>query len=25
VPGQDRPADQYLWGWSRDFFAVLAG
>ena len=25
VPGQSRPADQYLWGWSRDFFAVLAG
>jgi hypothetical protein len=25
VPGQYRPADQYLWGWSRDFFAVLAG
>jgi len=25
VPGQDRPADQYLWGWSRDFITVLAG
>ena len=25
VPGQYRPADQYLLGWSRDFFAVLAG
>ena len=25
VPGQNRPADQYLWGWSRDFFTVLAG
>ena len=25
LPGQNRPADQYLWGWSRDFFAVLAG
>jgi hypothetical protein len=25
VPGQNRPADQYLLGWSRDFFTVLAG
>lgn len=25
VPGQNRPADQFLWGWSRDFFTVLAG
>ena len=25
VPGQNRPADQYLWGWSRDFITVLAG
>ena len=24
VPGQYRPADQYLVGWTRDFFAVLA-
>ena len=24
VPGQDRPADQYLVGWTRDFVAVLA-
>ena len=24
VPGQDRPADQYLAGWARDFIAVLA-
>jgi len=24
VPGQDRPADQYLVGWTRDFFAVVA-
>ena len=23
VPGQARPADQYLSGWTRDFFAVL--
>lgn len=23
VPGQWRPADQYLWGWTRDFFTVL--
>jgi hypothetical protein len=23
IPGQDRPADQYLVGWSRDFFAVV--
>jgi hypothetical protein len=25
VPGQDRPADQYQSGWTRDFVAVLAG
>jgi hypothetical protein len=25
VPGQYRPADQFLWGWSRDFITVLAG
>lgn len=25
VPGQQRPADQYLVGWTRDFVAVLAG
>jgi hypothetical protein len=25
VPGQIRPADQYLWGWSRDFITVLGG
>jgi hypothetical protein len=25
VPGQYRPADQYLLGWSRDFITVLAG
>jgi hypothetical protein len=25
VPGQNRPADQYIWGWSRDFITVLAG
>jgi hypothetical protein len=25
VPGQQRPADQYLAGWTRDFVAVLAG
>lgn len=25
VPGQNRPADQYLAGWTRDFVAVLAG
>ena len=25
IPGQYRPADQYLLGWSRDFFTVLAG
>ena len=25
VPGQYRPGDQYLLGWSRDFFTVLAG
>lgn len=24
VPGQNRPAGQYVAGWSRDFFAVLA-
>jgi hypothetical protein len=24
LPGQHRPASQYLTGWSRDFFAVLA-
>ena len=24
VPGQYRPADQYLVGWTRDFFTVLA-
>ena len=24
IPGQNRPADQYLSGWTRDFFAVLA-
>jgi hypothetical protein len=24
IPGQYRPADQYLAGWTRDFFAVLA-
>ncbi len=24
VPGQNRPADQYQVGWTRDFFAVLA-
>lgn len=24
IPGQTRPADQYLSGWSRDFFTVLA-
>jgi len=24
VPGQHRPADQYLTGWTRDFFTVLA-
>lgn len=24
VPGQQRPADQYLRGWNRDFFAVVA-
>jgi hypothetical protein len=24
IPGQHRPADQYLTGWSRDFIAVLA-
>jgi hypothetical protein len=25
VPGQYRPADQYLVGWTRDFFTVVAG
>jgi len=24
VPGQNRPGDQYLAGWTRDFFAVMA-
>jgi hypothetical protein len=24
IPGQNRPADQYLVGWSRDFFTVVA-
>jgi len=24
IPGQSRPADQYLVGWTRDFVAVLA-
>jgi hypothetical protein len=24
VPGQYRPADQYLAGWTRDFITVLA-
>ena len=24
IPGQDRPATQYLEGWTRDFFTVLA-
>ena len=24
VPGQNRPADQYLVGWTRDFFTVVA-
>jgi hypothetical protein len=24
IPGQDRPADQYLVGWTRDFFTVVA-
>ncbi len=24
VPGQNRPADQYLVGWTRDFITVLA-
>ena len=24
VPGQHRPADQYLLGWTRDFVTVLA-
>jgi len=25
IPGQNRPADQYLFGWTRDFITVLAG
>ncbi len=25
LPGQNRPADQYLVGWARDFITVLAG
>jgi hypothetical protein len=25
VPGQNRPADQFIYGWSRDFVTVLAG
>jgi hypothetical protein len=25
VPGQNRPADQYLTGWTRDYVTVLAG
>lgn len=25
VPGQNRPADQFIYGWSRDFITVLAG
>lgn len=25
VPGQHRPADQFIYGWSRDFITVLAG
>jgi hypothetical protein len=25
VPGQNRPADQFVWGWSRDFITVLGG
>ena len=24
VPGQSRPANQFLWGWTRDYFTVLA-
>ena len=24
IPGQNRPADQYLLGWARDFITVLA-
>jgi hypothetical protein len=24
VPGQNRPADQFIWGWSRDFITALA-
>jgi hypothetical protein len=24
IPGQSRPADQFLWGWTRDYFTVLA-
>jgi hypothetical protein len=25
VPDQNRPADQFIWGWSRDFITVLTG
>jgi fermentation-respiration switch protein FrsA (DUF1100 family) len=25
IPGQNRPADQYITGWTRDFITVLAG
>jgi len=25
IPGQSRPAGQYLSGWTRDFFTVVAG
>jgi hypothetical protein len=25
VPNQNRPADQYLSGWTRDYVTVLAG
>jgi hypothetical protein len=25
VPNQNRPADQFIWGWSRDFITVLGG
>ena len=25
IPSQSRPADQYLVGWTRDFFTVMAG
>jgi len=24
IPGQNRPSDQYLAGWTRDFITVLA-